>query len=458
MEKNDILIATAASLGTNGEGIVKTDPALFVPFLLPGERAKIQVLQVKRAAYGKALEIITPAEERVRPKCAVFTKCGGCQLQHLRYKDQLKFKTKLVEDSLKKIGNLTFSPSFCLKSEREFGYRNKLSLPVGREKGKNVVGFYAERSHRIVPLSDCPIHPEWTKKLILALLTYMDECGLKGYDETDLSGEIRHIVVREVKRKFLVTLVCTQRKLEKIEVFLSLLDRVFPEYSLFLNYHPENTNVIFGKEFSLIKGKGFYESEEYGIRFEAGVETFLQVNDCVKSRLYESALFLAEEKDSVFNCYSGGGLLTAMFAKKCALAVGIEIVPEAHRCAERLKQKNGLERMENILGDVKIELESALEKREKDKLVVLDPPRAGVERGVIRLLLKALPEKILMISCNPSTLARDLGLLCGTLEESEKGELLKGSGEGKYRIESVQPFDMFPQTKHVETLAFLKRI
>lgn len=458
MEKNDVIIGSAEALGTNGEGIVRKDGVtLFVPFLLPGERAEIKILRCKgNIAYGKVTEIFTPAEERVRPECPVFGRCGGCRLQHIKYRYQLAFKQSLVHDALKKIGGVECSVSRPERSEREYGYRNKLQLPIGRQNGKNVVGFYAERSHRIVPTSVCPIHPAWSEKLIAAVYQFMETCGLDGYDETSGTGVLRHIVVRELKRKYLVTLVTAERTLPGVDYFLFLLDKIFPEYSFYLNYNPERTNVIFGKEFTLLKGSGFYECTESGISFEAGANTFVQVNEGVKSKLYERAVSLVGEEETVVDCYAGGGLLTAMFAQKCRRAYGIEIVPEATACADALAERNGLkEKMTNLNGAVEDILPGLL-KEIGASTVVLDPPRSGAERSVIDALSAGDVQKLLYISCNPATLARDVGLLTGSLQPNERGELVKTEiSEPRYRIKLVQPFDMFPQTKWVETLVVL---
>ncbi len=459
MQKNDVLTVEAVAMGTQGEGIAYSDGmTLFIPCMLPGERAEVRVLKTAgNIAYARVEELITPAEDRVRPKCPVFYRCGGCQLQHIRYRSQLHAKTELVRDTLKKIGGVEAKVSPCVRSEREYGYRNKLQLPIGRQNGENVVGFFAERSHRIVPTDECPIHPAWAKDVIKALKGFMEKCGLDGYDAETGTGQLRHIVVREIKKKFIVTLVSTEREIKGIDYFLYLLGQIFAEYSFYLNYNPSRSNVIFGREFTLLKGKGVYESSDGGVVFEAGVQTFMQVNDNVRGKLYEDIVSLAEG-ECVVDCYAGGGLLTALLAKKCGRAYGIEVVPEATACADRLRERNGLtEKMQNICGKVEEEL-AALLSEERPQTIVLDPPRSGVERSVLRLLKESGAERIIMVSCNPATLARDLGILTGTLIETEGGELIKcGAPEGAYEVTLVRPFDMFPQTKHVETLVLLKR-
>ena len=459
MQKNDVFEGTAEGLGTQGEGIVRTgELTVFVPYLLPGERASIRILKAKNGVgYGRVEELLTPAEERVRPRCSVFQPCGGCQLQHMRYRAQLKFKQTQVENALHKIGGTHVRVSPCEKSEKEYGYRNKLQLPVGRQRGENVIGFYAERSHRIVKCETCPIHPDWAAQVISALYSFMDTCGLDGYDEETGEGQIRHVVVRELKNKYIVTLVTTVRSLAGIDFFLYLLDKIFPTYSLYLNVNTRPTNVVFGEEFLLVKGPATYECTEAGITFEAGANTFVQINEGVRAKLYEKVASLFEAGERVIDCYSGGGLLTAMLARKCGRAYGIELVQEAVACADRLKEKNGLQNMTNICGRVEEELQALL-KKEKEAAVVLDPPRAGVERSVLKALIAHKVKKVVMVSCNPATLARDVGILTGTLVETEGGELKKSENvPTMYEVSLVQPYDMFPQTRHVETLVLLTR-
>lgn len=460
MEKNAEFTGVCEAFGSNGEGIVKSGGfTVFVPQLLPGEKARVKVLKTKgNIAYGRAQEIFTPAEDRVRPKCAVFSRCGGCQLQHLRYRAQLKYKSDLVRDALRKIGGISSEVPLCERSDREYGYRNKLQLPIGRCAEGNAVGFYAERSHRIVRTEECPIHPAWAEKVISAVTRFMDTCGLDGYDERTGEGQLRHIVVRELKGKFIVTLVTAARELKGIDFFVHLLDEIFPEYSLYLNLNAKNTNVVFGEEFILVKGKGVYECTENGITFEAGASTFVQVNEGVRTKLYEKAVSFAEEGETVIDCYAGGGLMTAMFARKCGRAFGIEVVPEASVCADSLKAKNGLaDKMFNVCGKVEEKL-SLILSREKGAAVVLDPPRSGAERSVLKELIAQNVRKVIMISCNPATLARDLGILTGSLKETESGELVKSEkADGNYKIDFIQPYDMFPQTKWAETLVVLTR-
>lgn len=475
IEKNVFITAVANGIGSNGEGIVRHEGVtFFVPACLPGEKVCFRVLKVKgNIGYGKVEEILTPAEERVRPKCPVFMRCGGCALQHMEYASQLEYKGNTVKDCLRKIGGLNVDVLPTVPSDFPYGYRNKLQLPIGVDKdGNTIIGFYAERSHRIVPINSCAIHPDWAERLITVLKQYVTECAVKGYDEEKRTGILRHVVAREIGGKYLITLVCAKDVLPAKDYLIELLSKVFPVFSLYQNINDKDTNVIFGETFKLVHGMPFFEAEEQGIRYEAGPQTFLQVNENVRGKLYDAAIktVLEDGGEVVIDAYSGGGLLTAMLARKAKRVYGIELEPEAVACADSLKEKNGLSNMTNICGYVEEKLSGVMEREKGEKVrLILDPPRAGIHRSVLKALLESGIEKLTIISCNPSTLARDLGILSGRLIEKDgsNGELVKNpayegraDGEtlaGYYYPTFVQPYDMFPQTKHVETLVCLAR-
>ena len=463
--KNEEYIGIVERFGANGEGVVKNDDlVVFVSNALPGEKIRYKVLKIaKKYAYGKLLEVIVPADERVRPVCPVFFKCGGCQLQHLKYAVSLKYKSSIVADCLKKIANLTVKVPTTVKSQYEYGYRNKLQLPVSNEDGKNLIGFYAENSHRIIPITDCPLHPSWSEKLIFTLKSYMLKCKVLGYNETDKTGLIRHVVCREIAGKLTITLVLVKDELPKVDVLIDLLKSAFPEFSLFININDKDTNVILGDEFKLVYGEPFYKNEFLGIKYSVGVQSFLQVNSQIASKIYQNVVkTVCEDEDiTVIDAYSGAGLMTAMLAKKAKKAYGIEIIPEAVSVADRLAKDNNLtDKMQNFLGDAKVILPELVKKvtAEGGKVaVVLDPPRKGCDREVIDAINESLPEKIVYVSCNPSTLARDVGLLVGSLKY-EGNELVRTEEYSpRYEINYVKPYDMFPQTKHVECVLCLTK-
>ena len=455
LHKNELYEGLVEGLGTDGEGIIKIEgTTAFVPFCLIGERVSFKVLKVKdNIAYGKLISVLQPSEDRVRPRCLVFGKCGGCSLQHIDYSAQLEFKRSTVKGALSKIGGITFPVRETVPCGKEYGYRNKLALPIGIVNGETAVGFYAPHSHRIVPVDNCDIQAEWVKEVISAVKEFA-KTGVRGYDEESGTGELRHIVVREIKGKFIFALVCT-KKIDAMP-FAEILKGKFKQFTLLLNINSQNTNAIFGKSFYTVYGDGFFGAEEFGIKYRAGANTFLQVNDDMREKLYSAVLDEAEEGVTAIDLYSGGGLLTAMLAQKCGRAFGIEIVEEASRCADGLKEENGLDgRMINICGKVEEEIGRVFAKTKGRRIIVCDPPRKGIERSAVNAIKSSGADKIIYVSCNPATLARDLGIMTGTLVE-ENGSLVKsGAPQSEYEIVSITPFDMFPQTRHVETLAVL---
>lgn len=469
LEKNMEFTGFVEAVGSNGEGIVKSEgTTFFAPYTLTGEKVKLKVLKVKnKIGYAKMLEVYTPADERVRPRCSNFMRCGGCQLQHVKYSMQLKMKQKTVSDALRKIAGIHVEALPTVKSEDPFSYRNKLQIPVGvNAEGENVIGFYAARSHRIVPVVSCPIHPEWAEKIIAVFYAYMKKCGVRGYDEVHRCGEIRNIVVRDVAGNLIITVVSAKRTLKDKDELVRLLSQKFTSFSLYLNVNEADTNVVFGEEFILLYGEGRYTATECGIKYEVGANTFIQVNSGVCRKLYDRTVKAATESGATtaIDCYSGGGLMTAMLAKALGNAYGIEIVKEAVECAEELKVLNKLQdKMFNRCGSVEQVLPAVLKKVDAaNTFLVVDPPRKGVDRATLQAILASGIDKMAMISCDPATMARDVGILTGALIE-EGGELKKNPAyaqegiNGYFSLRSVQPFDMFPQTKHVETLVCLTR-
>ena len=467
LEKNSEIIVTIECLGANGEGIAKLDKyIIFIPFALTGEKVKIKVLKVKQnLVFAKVLDIMTPADDRVRPKCKVFTKCGGCQLQHIKYNIQLKLKAKNIVDCFYKIAGINFEVLPPVKSDFIYGYRNKLQLPVGTDSnGDTVVGFFAENSHRIVPIEKCPIHPDWSTDIIDIFKDYIRKYGVTGFNENSGQGLLRHIVVREIGGKFIICIVINGQKIENSDYLISRISEKFKYFNLYININTFDSNVIFGKRFICLYGEKKFDEEEFGISFYAGPETFVQINSEIRRKLYDKVIKLAGVDNSlIIDAYSGGGLLTALLAKNCGMAYGIEIINEAVSCADELAENNGLiGKMINICGKVEEKLKPLLNSLNNPEFtLILDPPRKGCDLTVIKTILELRPKKIIYISCNPSTLARDVGLMTGHLIYEEKN-IVKNpeidSEKTNYNIELIQPYDMFPQTKHVETLICLRAV
>ena len=458
MEKNCSYTGEVTALGSEAEGIINIGgTTAFVPFCLVGERVTFRALKVgKNIAYGKLEKVEKAAYSRVNPPCAVFTKCGGCALQHAEYSAQIEVKRDMVSAALKKIGGIDFKVSPCVPCAESYRYRNKLVIPVSQGEGGVELGFFAPRSHRVVAVDDCLIQSEWVKTVIYSVKKFAKEQNLTGYTD-EAGGVLRHIMVREIDGKFIFAVVATQKTdLKPLEKILS---ENFGNFTLLLNVNAAKTNAVFSDEWHICRGEGFFTAEDCGIKFRAGANTFLQVNDDVRTKLYAKVVAEADENAVAIDLYSGGGMLTAMLAKKCRAAYGVEIVEEASRCADELKELNGLENMKNICGKVEDRIDGILKAESgSPKIIVCDPPRKGMERSAALAVKNSGAEKVVLVSCNPATLARDLGIILGTLAERE-GALVKTSAQADppYKIESITPFDMFPQTKHVETVVVLSR-
>ena len=478
-------------LGMNGEGIARTaEGVVFVPFALPGEKVSVEILhQKKNVSYGKALAVLTPAEERIRPPCPVFGRCGGCQLQHLKYSFQTRLKTKMIREAFRKVAKLHVRVSECAKSGEIYHYRNKLQIPVGVVDGKAVCGFYAPDSHEIIPIRGCMLHPAWAKDLTDILCNFLNEFRIRPYDERTGEGIVRHLVAREVGSTLMIVIVIAGPSLPNADVLVKRFQLKYPTCSVFLNFNDRRTNVITGKRYQLLSGERCAKSTELGLTVFTHPNSFSQINTYVRNRLYQKVgvLCMGGEEDVIVDAYSGTGLLTAYLTRCCGKVYGIEIVSEAVENANALAMVNGLTgRMENLLGDCKELLPPLIQKlrQEGRKVsVVLDPPRKGCDTAVLTALREALPERIVYISCNPSTLARDLGILVGTLRPdgspredlpplSLRSELEETAAEpaeqdswviqglppeSPYDLTFIRPYDMFPQTKHVETLVCLER-
>lgn len=466
INKNDERIGIISDFGSEGEGIIKDeDKVIFVPFALQRETVKYKVLKVsKNIAYGKVLNVIEPSNDRIQPVCSVFTKCGGCQLQHVNYDAQLEIKRKIVENAFVRVANIKTKVDNVICGDSSFRYRNKLQLPISQVGDKTLIGFYAENSHRVIDIEDCPINAEWTKPLINALREYLSNFSIKGYNEFDKSGDVRELTAREVNGNLIITLVSLKDNVKGILSFVEIIKRyINNDFSLFLNINNLHTNKIYGDTFKLIYGPSEYQGEMLGVKFKMGVQSFMQVNESVCKKLYSTVNTLLDAKTNsvVIDAYSGAGLMTALLAKGCSRAIGIEVVKEATILADELMLDNGLSekvsnynaKCEDILPDIIAKERS----KNAEICLVLDPPRKGCDLSIIELIKNSDIDKIVYVSCKPSTLARDIGLLVGTLK-NDNGKITKSENLiGKYSIDKVIPFDMFPQTKHVETIVYLTK-
>ena len=467
MEKNQEKTGTVIAVGSNGEGILYEDTyVVFLPFSYIGEKVRYKVLKVaKNLVYGKVIEVITPSKERVKPVCPVYQKCGGCHISHLTYKAQLKIKENNVKTCFSKIAHINLEVLPCVKSDLQFNYRNKLQLPVANSENGAILGFYAPNSHRVIEINDCPINPSWTKDLIKAFKIYFKEFDIKGYNEQTNNGEIREITAKEIDNNLIITVVCLTNSIKGKDRLIEILkENLKLNFSLYYNKNNKATNVIYGEEFRLLYGEGAYSSEMLGIKYKIGVQSFMQVNTLVCKKLYSEVkkAVNCNGENVVIDAYSGAGLMTAILAKDSKKAIGVEIVKEATVLADALARDNELTdkiknynaRCEDVIPKIVKEESSKLE----NLSIVLDPPRKGCDVKVISAIKESNVNKIVYVSCMPSTLARDVGLLVGTLELKD-GQIVKAENpKVQYKIDFIKPFDMFPETKHVETLVSLSRI
>lgn len=440
---------TIIDSGMNGEGVAKwKGKPVFVPGVLVGETVLATIVQDKpKFARAKVFKVVKQSPHRVQPPCAIYYNCGGCNMQHIAYQEQLNIKQKHVATTLQKQLGYEVAVNDVIQSPKQFGYRNKVQLPIAMQNGKVVVGFFKPRTHEVVPLDTCPLHGEWLDDVLEAFLQFANEQNISVYNENTKTGVLRHLVVRTLQNNMSIVVVVNGKTLPKQEVLIELLqNHIDPamQWSLFCNQNEMHNNVIMGKQTNLLHGKDTFFVEIMGLQVSVAPQSFFQVNDLIAHQIYEQVLELVKGQHVVIDAYSGAGVMTSLISKQTKRAVGIEIVPEAVSDANKLKQQNNLNNVSHICADVREALPKVVaELSEQDKqsfVVVLDPPRKGCEESVLQTLKQQAPKQIVYVSCNPATLARDLKIL---------------TDNKQYKIELVQPYDMFPQTGHVETVVQL---
>ena len=446
MKKNDVFSLRAENLGADMEGVCRQDGmAVFVPGLLPGEQAPVRIVKAeKRFAFGRMESPpAAPSPDRREPDCPVYPRCGGCSCRHMTYEATLKAKRRQVQDCFERIGGIRAEIPLPLGMENPCAYRNKTALPVGGTAEDPVFGFYAPRSHNIVPAASCPNAMPPAGKIAASFSAWMKRFRIEPYREEEHRGTVRHLVIR-VNRKgeAMVTAAVNASFLphtEELKQALLPLNVV----SLYLNENRERTNVILSGRFHLIYGKETLQDELCGLLFELSPASFFQVNPVQTEKLYGTALAFAElkESDRLCDVYCGAGTITLMMAQRCAHAVGIEIVPSAVENARENALRNGISNAEFHAGKAEELLPDMVRDGMRPDVIVVDPPRKGLEAAVIDAIADACPDRLVYVSCNPATLARDAALL------KEKG----------YLVRKVQPVDMFCWTSGIETAALFTR-
>lgn len=571
LRTGDIVDLTITETGMNGEGVARCDGlVVFVPLTLVSERVTAQIRQVKKQyAVARVIKMLQPAPERVQPRCPIFYRCGGCDMQHIRYRTQLEIKRKTVADCLRKarVDAVVDETTAC---GAEYGYRNKIQVPFGMQGDRIVAGYFRPGTHEIVPFGSsdeaqtghCPLHEPMMSRIVESVRAVAQRAGVSVYDETAHDGILRHAVVRKVGDAYAIVIVVCADRLPHRQDFIDALDALGIRYSLYVSCNRKRTNVILGDATHCVHGERQLCQDILGVHCSVSPESFMQINDAVRDAIYRRVQdYVAQFAHCVaIDAYSGTGILSNLIAARASSVVAIEIVPQAVQDAQALADRNGnRDKITNICGDCRTELPAvidriggryriAMQMRLEDEpfqaiasgrkryelrlnddkrralrvgdvvrfvhvqtgrmldcrvsslqtfddfadmyralppeelcadmsaadtaetfrramrayysdervaqcgalaigveivptgILVLDPPRKGCDEQVLRAILDAAPQQIVYISCNPATLARDLAIL-----------------QERYTVDRVAPYDMFPQTKHIETLICLKR-
>ena len=448
VKKNEYVTLTFEDLTHEGNGVGKVGGyPLFVPNGLPGEEAVVKVIKVnKNFGFGKLIELKSTSEERVNPTCHVH--CGGCQLQHMSYKLQLQMKQNQVRNVMKKIGHLEHVPIHpIIGMDNPFHYRNKVQMPVGEKDGKLITGYYQKRSHRIVEdLDTCSSQAEEINEILPEVKNIANRIGIEAYDEENHRGVLRHIMLRTgyATKEIMLVLVTKSNKLPGKEMLIQELTEKFPNIkSIVQNINDQRTNLILGKKTKVLWGEEYIHDKIGDLTFAISAKSFYQVNPVQTKVLYDKALEYTkiDENDVVIDAYCGIGTISLFLAQKAKKVYGVEVVPEAIQDAKANAKLNGMDNVEFVVGQAeKVMPEWKREGLDPD-VIVVDPPRKGCAPEFLEAMIEMEPKRIVYVSCNPSTLARDL-------------RILEDDG---YRTIEVQPVDMFPNTPHIEAVTVLER-
>lgn len=445
LEPGAHLTLTVSGLAYGGEGIAKHQGmVVFIPEALPGDVVEVKVLQVKkRFARAELVRLQAAGPDRVEPFCPVASECGGCSWQHLSYPGQLRAKQNFIENSLVHVARLAgvlVEP--VIKAPHQQAYRHKIQIPFQASAQGFVAGFFAKQTHRVVPIEECPVQPALGNKLFRVLRELAQEYGLQGYDEVTHSGQLRHAVLRcgLHTHEALVILVTRTPEVPRIAELAQALQAAVPELvGVVQNINPELTNVILGPSFKVLTGRDHLYEEVRGLRYRISAGSFFQVNPYQMPIMAESVIAAAglTGSETVVDLFCGVGFLTLELARKAHRAFGVESVETSIADAQANKLLNQFANVEFMASEAGVGVQKLRATGMQPEVVVLDPPRKGCEPGLLRALTAWRPKRVVYVSCNPITLARDAALLVA----------------GGYRLQQVQPLDLFPQTYHVEAVA-----
>ncbi len=448
MKKNEIYQAEITGMTAEGSGVCRIEGmAVFVPMTAVGDVLRVKIVKIlKHYAFGIIAELLVPAPGRTEPVCPAFRQCGGCAFQHVTYQTELEYKQNFVKDAFTRMARLNpvFEP--ILGCPSRYHYRNKAQYPVAEQNGRLVCGFYARHSHRVIPAAECCLQPGIFTEILNYLLPALESCHISAYDELSHTGELRHIYLRRGfhSGEIMLCLISRISVRKKIQSILPELHQRFPAVrSITESVNPEKTNVILGKNIALLSGQNFITDTMCGNKIRISPQSFYQVNTPQAEKLYAIAKEYAgfQKNETLLDLYCGAGTIGLSMADSVKALTGVEVIPEAVENAVRNAEANHITNAEFFCGDAGNLAETLLKKEFSPDVVILDPPRKGCDNLTIRSAVQMRPSRVIMISCNPATAARDAAKF------SEQG----------YAAEKVKAVDLFPGTAHVEVVLLLSR-
>ena len=442
-----LLSGACVDLSYEGKGVFKSGKeVVFVEGMFPSEEGEIEVSYHRAGcSFGEIVKLTKVSPERVQPRCKICHSCGGCALQQLSYPAQLEFKRKKVEEQFRKIGRLNVKVNPCIGMDDPYYYRNKIQMPFGKGKSGNVYcGFYKSSTHVIVPVEECYIEDKRAVHILQTIKKLCKTLRVNPYQEDERRGVLRHVLIRTsyYKPEIMVVLVTSIDVFPGRNNFVSALTKECPEITTVVqNINPRTTNVILGEKERVLYGKGYIEDSLCGLSFRISAKSFYQTNPLITEKLYSYAMKAAclSKEDIVFDAYSGIGTIGLIASKYCKNVLSVELVPQAVKDGIKNAQRNGVNNFSMYCDDASSFMSRMAKGKEKVDVLFMDPPRKGSDERFLKALLALKPKRVVYVSCDPSTLARDIAYL-------QKG----------YKVEDVQPFDMFPHTTHVETISVIR--
>lgn len=447
LKKNEIFEAEITAYNSEGSGVARIlGRAVFVPRTIVGERWRIVIVKVTASAvYGRALEPVKLSPERREPECENYLRCGGCGLRHMSYAEELRFKKQRVDDALRHIAHQSVQVERITGSDETAHYRNKGIYAVREVEGRARKGFFAPRSHELVPVGRCLIQSDIADKAAEAVVRFMNDNGLRAYDEKTRSGLVKHVYVRKAVNTpdAVAVIVASGGFGARTQALVDFMRKACPELTgIVLNVNKTSGNTVLAGDFHTLWGRDYIRDSLGGIVYELAPQAFYQINPPQAEKLYKKAVeYASPEGKTVLDMYCGAGTISLFLARAAKRVIGAEIIPEAVENARENAHRNGIENADFICADASEAAEKFLRDGVRPEAIVVDPPRKGVDEAAVRALCGMAPERIVYVSCNPATLARDICVFndCG------------------YALRRAEAVDMFPRTAHVETVVLLEK-